>query len=262
VTLPQPLDLEAIQARAEAATEGPWTVRAADTGIRSSNPYAWVLGPGDVPIAERHNGGTLADIDFIAAARSDVPALLAEVSRLRNDVVARDLLNQVLSEQLAEAQSCVGATRGMAVAANAALRARLLAALARDDDGRTSLTEYVDDLVADRDALRAQVAEHAARSEALAERLKLTPLLTEAEQWVLDAARDYEQAWNETAWSIGGGRGKAHQRLLDAVRAAAVDALPATPGCTCPWNNGYLRQPWPEHRPDCPAAAPGEETDR
>lgn len=82
------LDPDAIRARADAATEGPWVVHTAGTGIRGhlgqpDNPYAWVRGPSGLPIAERHNGGTVADMEFAAAARTDVPALLDEVERLR-----------------------------------------------------------------------------------------------------------------------------------------------------------------------------------
>jgi hypothetical protein len=59
----------AITARLEvarAAAAGPWTVHAARTGIRSSTPYAWVLRPDGAAVAERYNGGTLADIEHIA----------------------------------------------------------------------------------------------------------------------------------------------------------------------------------------------------
>ena len=67
----QPLDLDAIEARAQAATPGPWTV---------SEDYD------DILDAE---GGQLAsywmevDGQFIAHAREDVPAMAAEIRRLR-----------------------------------------------------------------------------------------------------------------------------------------------------------------------------------
>ena len=61
-----------------------------------------------------------------------------------------------------EANARILATRRLATDANAALRAKLLAALGIEDDGRTSLADYVDALVADRDAAydrgRAQAA--------------------------------------------------------------------------------------------------------
>jgi hypothetical protein len=67
--------LDDIDARAQAATAGPWTV---------SEDYSDVLGPdGDHlasywnPTSETRNG------EFIAHARQDVPALLAEIRRLK-----------------------------------------------------------------------------------------------------------------------------------------------------------------------------------
>lgn len=51
---------------ARAAAAGPWSIHTAGTGIRSSTPYAWVLRPDGAPIAERHNGGTVADVEHIA----------------------------------------------------------------------------------------------------------------------------------------------------------------------------------------------------
>ena len=77
-------DLDAIEQRAHAATEGPWEASAHDHAA------------GDVPILDRtghylvicpdcgvRGGYERADAEFIAHARSDVPALLAEVRRLR-----------------------------------------------------------------------------------------------------------------------------------------------------------------------------------
>lgn len=72
------LRLDEIEARANAATPGPWTV---------SEDYSDVVGPeGDQlasywnPTSETRNG------EFIAHARTDVPALVAEVRRLRDRV--------------------------------------------------------------------------------------------------------------------------------------------------------------------------------
>lgn len=80
-----PDELGAIKARADAATPGPWETLVAGTGIRGGVPYAW-LGPvkGDrvMPVLERQNAGTVADAEFAAHARTDVPALVAEVERL------------------------------------------------------------------------------------------------------------------------------------------------------------------------------------
>lgn len=86
-----PLDLVAIRARAEAATPGPWAIPNANVfrviapDAQHTNPkqgmgppYPWriVADMGD-------QDGNAADALFIAYARTDVPALLAEVVRLR-----------------------------------------------------------------------------------------------------------------------------------------------------------------------------------
>jgi len=89
---PLPADLAEIQARADAAPEGPWTWRV-------SNDRHWAL-------IERPDGdgrtilvGKLADDDaaeFIAHARTDVPALVAELAELR----ARPTLTAEQAHQL------------------------------------------------------------------------------------------------------------------------------------------------------------------
>jgi len=89
----EPLDLDAIRARAEAATEGPWGVIDWDSPDEGVN-FIHVLQEQDgletvcaLPNpAEYTNRSCLrADAEFIAHAREDVPALLAEVERLRRD---------------------------------------------------------------------------------------------------------------------------------------------------------------------------------
>ena len=72
-----------IRARLAAATEGPWSV---------DGPAQ--CGPGDtLTVYPVEDGGTLAyvqpswdDAEFIAHAREDIPALLAEIDRLRGEL--------------------------------------------------------------------------------------------------------------------------------------------------------------------------------
>lgn len=77
------LDLTAIGERADAAVRGPWHVEYfGDSGYpqRIANDAA-------VIVADTHEGGHPArTAEFIAAARSDVPTLIAEVERLRVNV--------------------------------------------------------------------------------------------------------------------------------------------------------------------------------
>lgn len=77
-----PLDIGAIKARADAATPGPW--------IRFyEGSHDWVIGRVEDPqtsavaqVYEYAANNYEADTAFIAAARTDVPALVAEVERL------------------------------------------------------------------------------------------------------------------------------------------------------------------------------------
>ncbi|MFU8688420.1 hypothetical protein ACNA6I_01180 [Rossellomorea sp. FS2] len=74
------LDLEAIQKRAEAATMGDWDYDAEDYGISNGN---FMVAMADVS-EKGHPFINAKDVDikFIAHAREDVPALIAEVERL------------------------------------------------------------------------------------------------------------------------------------------------------------------------------------
>lgn len=83
--------LRGIQERAAAATEGPWEV----TGGPHSDLV--VKAPGDrfvTTTGDPHYDGTVTDAAFIAAARTDVPWLLAEVTRLDAVVTAVRELHQ------------------------------------------------------------------------------------------------------------------------------------------------------------------------
>lgn len=71
--------LEAIRKRAEAATEGPWEIE------ESRYEAHWNVGhPADFFSASLCPEN---DAEFIAHSREDIPALLAEVVRLREAVV-------------------------------------------------------------------------------------------------------------------------------------------------------------------------------
>ena len=77
-------ELAAIRARAEAATDGPWQQSMDITGrlmvVVNLTPHQFR----EIIIAvSSDNSPRDEDLDFIAHAREDVPALLAEVERLR-----------------------------------------------------------------------------------------------------------------------------------------------------------------------------------
>jgi hypothetical protein len=72
------LDLDAIKARLEGVTEGPW-IEGQDGNARVYGPDGKAEHSGLVAVVYKGRANTR----FIAAARSDIPALVAEVERLR-----------------------------------------------------------------------------------------------------------------------------------------------------------------------------------
>lgn len=121
----EPLDLEPIKAREKAATPGPWLATEdggwsfggpeVDRGGRPNLPCTWVeresrTGEGDAEEIARvrtspdHQGLPEAweNQRFIAASRSDVPALVAEVERLREALASAESLTRTTALQHAE----------------------------------------------------------------------------------------------------------------------------------------------------------------
>ncbi|MGW4181301.1 hypothetical protein ACWEK2_04010 [Streptomyces albidoflavus] len=92
--------LAEITARAEAATAGPWCTDGAE--IYQGDEYAWdAFWVGETCRADEADGGTV-DAAFIAHARTDVPALLAEVQRLRVELDKRTAQYAEAAAALAE----------------------------------------------------------------------------------------------------------------------------------------------------------------
>lgn len=82
-------ELAAIRARAEAATPGPWRWWISNSFRRLSSDATGKDGDVLSGTVQRSDGhpdiaGSDVDKDFIAHARADVPALLAEVERLND----------------------------------------------------------------------------------------------------------------------------------------------------------------------------------
>jgi hypothetical protein len=184
---PEPLDLIAIEARAEAATRGPWRVCAEgsegsriapDYGDKRTRTRFIAIANGRVQPEDGCNAR------FIAAARSDVPALVAEVRRLRAD---RDRYRQSLPAEAQDywywrqrAETAEARVDGQAWAELSAERDRLQAALndaladsdqlgqrtmqLRAEAERLHIAGHAwkrraDDATADLDAARAEMAE-------------------------------------------------------------------------------------------------------
>jgi len=90
VTAPQPIDLDAIEARANAATE--WTPDDCEVRTDGCDGYEYAcqgatLGQTLVQLADTYDGSD-RDWVFLAHARTDVPALVAAV-RERDAIIAR-----------------------------------------------------------------------------------------------------------------------------------------------------------------------------
>lgn len=77
------LDLEPIKAREQAATEGPWEKRPVGGGL-DFDVSSTIRG--DLVGDYRGQFNREEDADFVAHARTDIPALIAEVERLRKMV--------------------------------------------------------------------------------------------------------------------------------------------------------------------------------
>jgi hypothetical protein len=79
-------ELVEILARADAATQGPWTSYIEGRDHTSGSSFI-MTGPSEARGEDIElSGATTADQDFIAAAREDVPRLVAEIRRLRRHV--------------------------------------------------------------------------------------------------------------------------------------------------------------------------------
>jgi len=114
--------LEQIEARAEKTTPGPWERHITDNGIWSKDAYGEVARVGN-------SFNRLANSDFIAASRTDIPTLCAalreawadtaafraEVSRLKSELATqRDENDRTAGERDACAVNLCGACREVA----------------------------------------------------------------------------------------------------------------------------------------------------
>jgi hypothetical protein len=76
-------ELNAIRARCNAASPGPWVSYIEGRDHTSGSSFIMTGKPGNRGPDIELSGATSADQDFIAHARQDVPKLLTEVERLR-----------------------------------------------------------------------------------------------------------------------------------------------------------------------------------
>ena len=147
-------DIDAIRKLADAATDGPWTTGADKAWADALTPWA-LIPNADYPLTELKPGPQgAADAEFIAAARTHVPALCDEVEQLRTRVADRNAsLDRVTAER--------NAARDEA--------ARLYEQNAAAQNALRSLGQAYADLKTDNDDLAAENAQvRQQRDEALA----------------------------------------------------------------------------------------------
>jgi len=77
-------DLAEIEARVAAASGGPWQASIEGRDHTSGDSFIAVAGGPDMYVSRDAAPASAADLDFIAAARQDVPRLIDEVRRLRS----------------------------------------------------------------------------------------------------------------------------------------------------------------------------------
>lgn len=99
-----PLDLDAIEARAAAATAGPWKAYALSVADiwRGNTNAQWFVGDTQANLAKVDHP---TDAVFIAHAREDVPALIAEVRHLAPAAAAVDPTDTEIARLRAEIET-------------------------------------------------------------------------------------------------------------------------------------------------------------
>ena len=111
--------LTAIEQRANAATPGPWVGYPSMVYLAPSHALSVFMREGANPMQVEH------DTAFIAAARSDVPALIAEVRRLRAEIDKRKQWEQMAVDHFGEIESAGMAAHSEALTLFESMKAQL-----------------------------------------------------------------------------------------------------------------------------------------
>jgi hypothetical protein len=128
-----PEALDTIEARTNAATEGPWDsahhYRPSEGQTYEDADWSTVGAEGKRIVATKEGWGTPHDVEFIAHAREDIPALVAELRRLRTENEEQRATITSIDQLAGE-----GAERILALAAERdALQRRIDIAMAVED---------------------------------------------------------------------------------------------------------------------------------
>ena len=82
-------ELDAMQQRADAASKGPWRSFIEGRNNECGSSFIQISDDDredDMYVSRELKFASDADLDFIAAARHDIPRLIAEIKRLRNEL--------------------------------------------------------------------------------------------------------------------------------------------------------------------------------
>ena len=218
------LNLDAIEARANAATRGSWSAFHWDDEPSFDRGWAVTSDAGDDWVADYLRA---EDVAFIAHARTDVPALVAEVRRLRERTEAHAVT----------IQQAVSVERQRDEARAEAQRATAWHMEALDDLARAVRALDTSKAIASERRARVNRLVEAVERER-AERLALTALLNAKQSWIdgakvdldgyADAQAEYEVAVRALTAAGDEARAEAErlmqevERLHNAVRAAVA----------------------------------------
>ena len=178
------LDLAPIKARADAATVGPWIV---DEDQVRREPYRY---PGHGPwegrlpqyVTERYGILNENDAEFIAHAREDVPALVAEVERLRGELADAREMNRAWKRWVYEQQQELRV-----------VKKEKIARLERElDAARQTIESHTCGANVELAYQRTIAAER--------ERDELRAVITEADYFLIRA--QVRKSWREDGWEV------------------------------------------------------------
>ncbi|MFJ7782230.1 hypothetical protein ACIQY8_05880 [Streptomyces albidoflavus] len=207
--------LAEIAARTEAATAGPWCTDGAE--IYQGDEYvSYAFWVGETCRADEADGGTV-DAAFIAHARTDVPALLAEVERLRAALSSATDVIAARDDEIGDWS-----------AKNARLRAELTTMTTVAQSSKESAPGLDLDLQAANEEIERLRAELSAERALAADATAYSVLLPESGGTEVRVAR--QSALHGASWSAaiprrGGGIAWTREGWQEAISALSVDRL-------------------------------------
>lgn len=221
----------------------------------ANSPAAWVNGPQILPM---HHFAGVAITALVERGWGDVSDLRAQVATLTEERDAALAGRRVAEGSLQRLGEALKGSEAARLAGE-----RKLAERTRErDEERTAhdrTRHHLDGLITSGNALAAEVPRLKDQLRFADEALDQMRPVVEAAIAMYEHDRAARAAYASTADLPNPRESIALKRaVLAAVERYQHPAVTVSPddGCTCVWNNGYLRKPWYAHRPGCPAAPP------